>query len=269
MQRTAHLSRRAAIAALGALVTACGKEAPMTSVLEASAPLPSSVLRNGAAVRASYACRSCGTVLFDADEVVERRPLWEVGREKNEVFVLRSASGLGGLRRYDASLHEGWYCCRFALMRMVVDKFGTGDRLLAYVDDVARVEPGDVPRKDGAAHSGQVRVTADELDDVLLRDRGDHLAVLKLSATWCPPCRVMDKVIAAVSEEGDLPDVRFYEADVDAEPALAERFAVQSLPTMLFFYRGEELRTPPVFGSMARRDLVALADATLAAARIR
>ena len=33
-----------------------------------------------------------------------------------------------GLTRYDASLHEGWYCCRFIVMRMVVDKFGTGAR---------------------------------------------------------------------------------------------------------------------------------------------
>lgn len=218
--------------------------------------------------RARYACRSCGTFLFDADEVLERRPLWDLGEEKNEVFVLASASGLSSLRRYDASLHQGWYCCRFAIMRMVVDKFGTGDHLLAYVDDVARVEPGDAPKKDGAFHSGQTRISANEVDDVLYRDHGDFLSVLKLGATWCPPCRMMDKVIAAVSEDGDLPDVRFYEADVDAEPALAERFAVQSLPTFLFFHRGKELRTPPAYGALERRALVTLADATLAAARL-
>lgn len=263
MHTAPNVSRRALIAGLGALLVACAEEPPMNANAVTSRLASSTALN-----RARYACRSCGTELFDADEIVERRPLWELGEEKNEVFVLRSASGLASLRRYDASLHEGWYCCRFAIMRMVVDKFGTGDHLLAYVDDVVRVEPGDAPKRDGASHSGQTRISAKDVDDVLYRDNGDFLSVLKLSATWCPPCRMMDKVIAAISEEGDLPDVRFFEADVDAEPALAERFAVQSLPTFLFFYRGEELRTPPAYGALKRSDLVALADGTLAAARI-
>ncbi|MFO0612057.1 MAG: thioredoxin family protein [Polyangiaceae bacterium] len=267
MQRPTALGRRAALAALGALLAACSKDEAM------SLPPASSVLSSkpptGAVDRACYACRRCGTVLFDADEILERRPLWDLGEEKNEVFVLSSASGLPRLRRYDASLHEGWYCCRFAVMRMVVDKFGTGDHLLAYVNDVARVEPGEAPKPDGDSHSGQTRVSAADFDDVVMRDHGDFLSIVKLSATWCPPCRMVDKVIARISEQGDLPDVQFFEADVDAEPALAERFEIQSLPTLLFFYRGKELRVPPVYGAVRERDLVALAGETLAAARVR
>src|SRR5688572_29608833 len=104
----------------------------------------------------SYACRRCGRVLFHADEIVESRPLWDLGEERNEVFVLRSAAGLAGLRRYDTSLHEGWYCCRFAIMRMVVDKFGTGSNLLVYAGDVTLVAAGESSRPDGGAHAGQI-----------------------------------------------------------------------------------------------------------------
>jgi thiol-disulfide isomerase/thioredoxin len=189
----------------------------------------------------SYACRRCGRVLFRADEVLHVRPLWDLGEERNEVYVLRSASGLPGLRRYDASLHEGWYCCRFALMRMIVDKFGTGDHLLAYTSNVVRVPAGQVPRPEGQARTGQIRVTAADFDQVVGADHGDHLSVVKLSATWCPPCRMVDAAIARIDGGGGLPDVRFYEADVDADPALGQRFEVRSLPTLRFWYRGQPL----------------------------
>jgi thioredoxin 1 len=189
----------------------------------------------------SYACRRCGRVLFRADEVREVRPLWDLGEERNEVYVLKSASGLSSLRRYDASLHEGWYCCRFALMRMTTDKFGTGDHLLAYTGDVVRVPAGQAPRAEGGARAGQTRVTTADFDSIVGADHGDHLTVVKLGATWCPPCRLVDATIARLDAGGGLPDVFFYEADVDVEPALAERFEILSLPTLRFWYRGKPL----------------------------
>lgn len=189
----------------------------------------------------SYACRRCGQVLYRADEVLQTRPLWDLGEERNEVHVLRSASGLGALQRYDASLHEGWYCCRFALMRMVVDKFGTGDHLLAYVGDVVRVPAGETPRAQGDVRPGQTWVKAREFDDVLGTDHGDHLAVVKFGATWCPPCRMVDAAISRLHAGGKLPGVRFYEADIDHAPELGERFEIRSLPTLRFWYRGQPL----------------------------
>src|SRR6185295_12826865 len=110
------------------------------------------------------------------------------------VYVLKSASGLAGLRRYDTSLHQGWYCCRFALMRMTTDKFGTGRALLAYVQDVERVTAGHAPAMSASAHAGQTQVTHADFESLVETDQGDHLTVVKLSATWCPPCRLVDTV---------------------------------------------------------------------------
>jgi thioredoxin 1 len=224
----------------------------------------------------SHACRRCGQVLFRADEVVGTRPLWDLGEERNEVYLLRSASGLADLRRYDASLHEGWYCCRFALMRMTTDKFGTGKHLLAYTGDVALVRAGERPQPSGDVHRGQVRVTSRDFPDVVERDAGDHLSVVKLGATWCPPCRLMDSVITRLDEAGALPDVRFFEADVDSEQELGARFEVRSLPTFRFWYRGEPLevssrRLPSVdgaiVGGLRSGSLAEVTTAVLAAAR--
>ena len=57
--------------------------------------------------------------------------------------------------------------------------------------------------------------------------------VLHFSAEWCGPCgsvrRVVDQVCAT------LPDVAHVEIDIDANPAVARRFSVLSLPTTFIF----------------------------------
>lgn len=223
----------------------------------------------------SYACRRCGKVLFRADEIQQVRPLWDLGEERNEVFVLRGSSELPSLRRYDTSLHEGWYCCRFALMRMTTDKFGTGDHLLAYVGDVVRVGAGQLPQPEGRAQRRQLELTSADFDELLGKDRGDHLSVVKLGASWCPPCRLIDSAIAKMSSQVHEA-VRFYEVDVDAEPALAERFHLRSLPTLRFWYRGQPLQVrsrsiPSVdgalVGGMTQRTLEKLCAIALESAR--
>lgn len=224
----------------------------------------------------SYACRRCGAVLFRADEIVLRRPLWDLGEEKSEVFVLKSAAGLSRLRRYDASLHEGWYCCRFAMMRMLVDKFGTGDALLAYTSDVMRVPAGERPKPEGGGAPGQTELRATDFAAVIERDHGDVLDVVKLGATWCPPCRLVDRAIARIDAEGSLPDVRFFAIDVDGEPELAARFEVRSLPTLALYYRGRALDVRgagvetaggKLVGGLPQRALERLARSALEAAR--
>ena len=37
----------------------------------------------------------------------------------------------------------------------------------------------------------------------------------------------------------EMPDVRFVKVDVDAEPALAQRFGITSIPTLKLFHAGE------------------------------
>ena len=57
--------------------------------------------------------------------------------------------------------------------------------------------------------------------------------VVHFSAPWCGPCDRVRRVVGQVCE--DLGGVAHIEVDLDANPAIARRFSVLSLPTTLIF----------------------------------
>ena len=60
-------------------------------------------------------------------------------------------------------------------------------------------------------------------------------------APWCGPCRMMAPVIASAAPRLE-PFVRVAKLDTEAEPGLASRFAIRSIPTLAVFHRGRILR---------------------------
>ncbi len=67
------------------------------------------------------------------------------------------------------------------------------------------------------------------------------VCVLDFWAPWCGPCRMQGPIfesVAAEFEKSGRP-VRFYKVNVDEEPALAGRFGVQSIPTLVLTRDGE------------------------------
>ena len=57
-------------------------------------------------------------------------------------------------------------------------------------------------------------------------------------ATWCGPCNMLMPVLEQLAEEWQDKAV-FGMVDVDQSPALAARYAVSTVPTLLFFKDGE------------------------------
>lgn len=57
--------------------------------------------------------------------------------------------------------------------------------------------------------------------------------VVHFSADWCGPCAGVRGVVAQVCDE--LPGVAHVEIDLDANPAVARRLSILSLPTTLIF----------------------------------
>ena len=65
------------------------------------------------------------------------------------------------------------------------------------------------------------------------------LSVVDFWATWCGPCRMLAPVIEKLGEEyGEK--VLIAKVDVDAEPELARRFGIMSIPTVVFLKNGKE-----------------------------
>lgn len=57
-------------------------------------------------------------------------------------------------------------------------------------------------------------------------------------ATWCGPCRMLGPIVEEIGEE--MADkLAVYKCDVDAESALAQRFGIMSIPTLIIFKGGE------------------------------
>ncbi|GAA4370196.1 hypothetical protein GCM10023185_44520 [Hymenobacter saemangeumensis] len=57
-------------------------------------------------------------------------------------------------------------------------------------------------------------------------------------ATWCGPCKTMAPILeqVAAQHQGKL---RIIKIDVDRNPAVAQQFKVQSIPTLLLFSQGQ------------------------------
>ena len=64
--------------------------------------------------------------------------------------------------------------------------------------------------------------------------------LVDFSATWCPPCRAIAPTIDAIAEEFKG-RVKVGTIDVDAEPAIAERYQVRAMPTLLILQKGRVL----------------------------
>ncbi len=95
------------------------------------------------------------------------------------------------------------------------------------------------------------RLTAATFDEAIASSPVPVL--VDLTATWCPPCRQLTPVLAALAvEQADR--LAVVEVDIDAEPALAVRHGVLSAPTMVLYVDGRPVQT--LVGARSRARLL-------------
>lgn len=59
-------------------------------------------------------------------------------------------------------------------------------------------------------------------------------------APWCGPCRSFAPVFEQAARQME-PRLRLAKVNTEAEPALAQRFGIRSIPTLALFHRGQEV----------------------------
>src|SRR3954452_20859961 len=81
----------------------------------------------------------------------------------------------------------------------------------------------------------------------------DGIVLIDFWAEWCGPCRQFGPVFERVSEAN--PDATFVKVDTEAEPELAARYGVSSIPMLVVYRDGI-----PVFGQPGALPQPALED---------
>jgi thioredoxin 1 len=58
---------------------------------------------------------------------------------------------------------------------------------------------------------------------------------------WCPPCKMLASVIEEVASEM-REKLKVFKVDVQKEPRLASHFEIVSVPTIILFKKGREIK---------------------------
>ncbi len=85
------------------------------------------------------------------------------------------------------------------------------------------------------AEGNVLELTSENFDSTV---GGDQPTLVDFWAEWCGPCRMIAPTITELADEFEG-RAHIGKVDIDAEPMIADRFRVRSIPTLLFFQGGE------------------------------
>lgn len=66
------------------------------------------------------------------------------------------------------------------------------------------------------------------------------VTVVDFFATWCGPCKMISPIIEKLAN--DITNVKFVKVDVDKHDELARIYGIMSIPTLIFFKDGKEVK---------------------------
>ncbi|MFI6097760.1 thioredoxin [Lentzea sp. NPDC051213] len=83
-------------------------------------------------------------------------------------------------------------------------------------------------------------VTADSFDTTVLA--AGKPVLVDFWAPWCGPCKALSPVVTGIAEEYQ-DAISVVKVDIDANPGIAVRYRVLSIPTLMLFADGQPVAT--------------------------
>jgi thioredoxin 1 len=98
-----------------------------------------------------------------------------------------------------------------------------------------------------------INITKENFEEKIVK--GKDILVVDFWATWCGPCRMIGPIIEKLHEEyKDSETVGVYKVNTDEEQDITIKFGIRSIPTILFFKKGELVDT--FIGTRSEQDIV-------------
>ena len=80
-----------------------------------------------------------------------------------------------------------------------------------------------------------IEITDSNFEEII---NSDQPILVDFWAEWCGPCKMIGPVVEELAGDYDGKAV-IGKVDVDANPGVAQKFGIRSIPTLLFFKGGE------------------------------
>lgn len=81
--------------------------------------------------------------------------------------------------------------------------------------------------------------------------KSEQRVLVDFNASWCGPCMMLKPIIEEFAESTDA--VKVVSVDIDEEEELAEKYGVSSIPCLVLFDKGEEIKRN--VGLVSKKDL--------------
>ena len=83
-----------------------------------------------------------------------------------------------------------------------------------------------------------LKITSQNFEDEVLNS--DKITIVDFYADWCGPCKIMSPIIDKIAEENS--NIKVGKLNVDNAQDVAVKYNVMSIPTIVIFKNGTELK---------------------------